>query len=389
MQKRDKHYRLGVFILTGIGLLVALLVFLGSGALFQQTVPAESYFNESVQGLDVGAPVKYRGVKIGTVSFIGFIVNKYPQAMRNAESRSARYVLVEMEIDEKQLENFFPVEHMPNLLDEVIKTGLRIRLTTQGLTGVAFLEMNFFDPETNPTLPISWKPEDVYIPSAPSTLSRLEDALDAVGGVMRQLQSVDFGDFAKALDEFFRSLTKAMNEANVKNLGELLVQNLTETRNALRRVNELLATPKVETILPDVSDAAAGVKKIVLDAEPDVAEAVRRIREMADSLQRTSASLEQALTHPEFKEALRDAPQVMEDVRQASAEFRRFMVQLERVSRNVDSVVTTNRPDLDVIIDELRALLVNLNELTTDVKQNPSRVLFGAPPQPIDTERQK
>ena len=58
---------------------VIVLVVIGSGRWFQPKLTIESYFNESVQGLDVGSKLKYRGVVIGEVKRIGFTYNKYQQ----------------------------------------------------------------------------------------------------------------------------------------------------------------------------------------------------------------------------------------------------------------------------------------------------------------------
>lgn len=61
-------FRVGLLVLLGIGLLVVLTFLLGARRWFQPSVEVETYFNESVNGLEVGSPVKFRGVQIGEVS---------------------------------------------------------------------------------------------------------------------------------------------------------------------------------------------------------------------------------------------------------------------------------------------------------------------------------
>src|SRR5438105_13833765 len=64
------HWKLGLFVLVGVGVMLAALFWLGARRLRRDSFPAISYFDESVQGLDVGSPVKFRGVTVGTVSDI-------------------------------------------------------------------------------------------------------------------------------------------------------------------------------------------------------------------------------------------------------------------------------------------------------------------------------
>ena len=72
MEGRAIYLRVGALILLGVALAVALIWFLGGGQLKHGTL-LESYFRESVQGLEVGAPVKYRGVTIGRVTELGLV----------------------------------------------------------------------------------------------------------------------------------------------------------------------------------------------------------------------------------------------------------------------------------------------------------------------------
>ena len=73
----SRYFKLGAFILAAIVVLVALLIVIGSGRFDRNRITMETYFNESVQGLDVGSKVKYRGVTIGEVTRITFTHTKY------------------------------------------------------------------------------------------------------------------------------------------------------------------------------------------------------------------------------------------------------------------------------------------------------------------------
>jgi hypothetical protein len=68
-----------------------------------------------------------------------------------------------------------------------VEKGLRLRLAPQGITGVSYLEMDYVDPPP-PVLPISWTPINVYIPSAPSTVTAF---VNAAQEILNRLQSLD------------------------------------------------------------------------------------------------------------------------------------------------------------------------------------------------------
>ncbi|NBU99153.1 MAG: MCE family protein [Spirochaetia bacterium] len=70
MNNKTKHYKIGIFVLVCITLLLVFIFLLGARALFEKRIILETYFDESVHGLDVGSVVKYRGVPVGNIKSI-------------------------------------------------------------------------------------------------------------------------------------------------------------------------------------------------------------------------------------------------------------------------------------------------------------------------------
>ena len=97
MSLKANYFKLGLFVIGALVSGVILLIVIGSGRWFQPKLTIESYFNESVQGLDIGSKLKYRGVAIGEVTRIGFTYNKYQQEIPSLQRY--RYVLVEAQIE--------------------------------------------------------------------------------------------------------------------------------------------------------------------------------------------------------------------------------------------------------------------------------------------------
>ncbi|MEO8627832.1 MAG: mammalian cell entry protein, partial [Betaproteobacteria bacterium] len=67
MTRQQLYVRLGAFILLVGAALIALIIFLGAGSFLRKDITAETYFDESVQGLDVGSKVLFRGVMVGNI----------------------------------------------------------------------------------------------------------------------------------------------------------------------------------------------------------------------------------------------------------------------------------------------------------------------------------
>src|SRR6478736_5535681 len=97
MAFKANYFKLGLFVIGAIVAGAIVLVVIGSGRWFQPKLTIETYFNESVQGLDIGSKLKYRGVAIGEVTKIGFTYNKYQLDRPMAERE--RYILVEAQIE--------------------------------------------------------------------------------------------------------------------------------------------------------------------------------------------------------------------------------------------------------------------------------------------------
>jgi ABC-type transporter Mla subunit MlaD len=117
-----------------------------------------TYFDETVQGLDVGAPVKYRGVRIGNVSTIRVAPDhKHVDVALALERGEARRLGLERG-----------------------RPQLRARLAIQGVTGVKFIDIDFADPAT-PLPTLTFTPARRYIPSRPSMLEDLGRDLAAIG----------------------------------------------------------------------------------------------------------------------------------------------------------------------------------------------------------------
>src|SRR3569833_740606 len=154
MSQRANYFMLGLCVIGSIVAGVAVLLIIGTGSWFTPRVKMETYFNESVQGLDIGYKMKYSGVVIGEVTRISFSYVKYELDKPMGDRK--RYVLVEAQLEPRLVGGKASADiagHEPTGLE--VERGLRVRLAPQGITGTNYLEVDYLDPGT-PVLPIDW-----------------------------------------------------------------------------------------------------------------------------------------------------------------------------------------------------------------------------------------
>ena len=147
-QSNPNYFRLGVFVLAAIGVLVAVILIFGSGKFFKKSFYLETYIKQSVTGLDSGAAVRFRGVKIGQVTTIGLTGDSYEKNLPFDQRK--QYVVVRMKI--------FGEELTEEQLNHFIKENMRARVKSMGITGVNYIEFDFVPSATDyPALPYNWE----------------------------------------------------------------------------------------------------------------------------------------------------------------------------------------------------------------------------------------
>lgn len=209
IESPENHWKLGVFTLGSLAVGLVGLLFLGSRGLNRETVEAQAFFDESVEGLNPGSPVLYRGVRLGQVEDISL-------------ARNGRDVEVRMGLYRDQLQRLGALRSGRLQLSE---RGLQLELVRSGLTGIATLEMDVFDPEVSP-------PRELDFPEPLNTVPTRRSALRSLGQsateTLAQLpELVQRGsDALVRLESFLASLEGDLESADLPALSGLLVDRL-------------------------------------------------------------------------------------------------------------------------------------------------------------------
>jgi ABC-type transporter Mla subunit MlaD len=357
MSLKANYFKLGLFVIGAVVAAAALLIIIGSGRAFQQKITIETYFNESVQGLDVGSKVKYRGVVIGEVTKISFTYVKYQQDKPVAQR--LRYVLVEAQLQPKLLGGRVASEITgPESMPAEVERGLRVRSAPQGITGTNYLEIDYIDPPP-PLLPIDWEPEYAYIPSAPSTVTAL---VNSASEIMDRLHKLDVEGTLANLNKLMVTTNDRIAAIDTRVLSDRASRVLAKTETTLDQVNAVLG----QLATRKISD-----------------EAVALLAEMRES----NAELRKTLANPALQKLPDDAAAAIARVRAIvdDPNLPRTFAHLSQTLGRLDRILGAGESDIAVTVENLRQITDNLRDLSEDTKRYPANVIFGSPPPPPES----
>ncbi|HLX30002.1 MAG TPA: MlaD family protein [Casimicrobiaceae bacterium] len=349
MSRNANYFKLGLFVIGAVIAGILVLTIIGTGRWFRPRTTIETYFNESVQGLDLGSKMKYRGVTIGEVTRISFTYVQYE--FDKPMNQRKRYVLVEAQIEPRLVGGRAANDiTTPESSKMEVERGLRVHLAPQGITGTDYLELDYTDTPA-PTLPIDWTPDHIYIPSTPSTVTT----------------------FVNAATEILDRLHRLDIETTVANLNRLLTT-----------ANERVASLDTATISQRAEQTFSKIDRTLdsLQSKKVSDEAVGLIAE----LRQTNGELRKILADPAFTKLPGQTSATLESVRAlvGNPALPQSIAHLERTLARLDRIFGGGEADLATTFQNLRQITDNLRDLTEDAKRYPSNVLFGAPPRPLE-----
>ena len=328
MSKKANPTVIGVFVVGALVLVIAGILLFGGGQFFGSKLYYVVYFEDSLKGLNRGAPVMFRGTKVGSVTDIKVVIDAQDESIR---------VPVYMELDEQAVEVVNPtVDRMGPSIDNetrerafikkmVIERGLRAQLEMQSLvTGQLVVQLDFF-PKSKLKLHQEYKDEFPEFPTVTSSLKeftrKLEDlpltdvlnaALHTIESLGRVINSPEFLGFiaeGRGLIVDFRDLTEDLDRAlppivkgikNVIGSTDHLVKNVdrqvqpmslsfqdvaSTAKTSLEQAHRTLST------IEEVAGKDSQVRYRLSMALKELATAARSVRDLADYLERHPEAL--------------------------------------------------------------------------------------------------
>jgi paraquat-inducible protein B len=305
MSAPTNQWKLGAFVVGSVAIALVAAVALTAQTMQAVTVTYTSYFDEAVTGLEVGSPVRYRGVKIGNVSGIDVAPDR-------------RHVEIVYSLGVKVLGRLKLAGTSHGKETRILMPPeLRVQLASTGLTGTKYLQIDFFDTGGVPPPVLPFPVPENYIPATPSTMKGLEDAVvravDMIPVLVRDIGSLVArvnvilddvnrrgvpGRAAATLDtanSLLASLRNKLGQLRVDELSRDAAATLKGASAALAKMKGLLdhidgndgLLASVQRTSDSLSDVAGPQLGASLDETGrDLREAAVAVRQLVEALQR-------------------------------------------------------------------------------------------------------
>jgi phospholipid/cholesterol/gamma-HCH transport system substrate-binding protein/paraquat-inducible protein B len=344
MEESKRHARLGMFVVVTLSALVAVLFALGGRTLFQPVFIFETYFDESVAGLEIGAPVRFRGVPLGRVTEILTSAATYE---RDAPmDRRRAYIVVRAKVD-------FSAEEADQLKREavqMVKRGLRVQTHLAGITGQQYLSIDILDPARYPPLEFEWTPKYPYLPSAPSLTGEI---ISNAQSFIAHLSEADIKSLSANLNALVVNLDRKIGDVPVAELAANVDQLLRTANSTFARIDRIIAAAPIDQTLTKLDSSATRIDALLADpalkqSVDNVAAISGRLRKLADD-----------------------------------GDLDRVVKRVGDAAERLDALIGENQYDARVIVQDLRVTADNLRVLSESLKRQPAGILWGGPPDQV------
>lgn len=305
--------QVGAFVIGAAIIGISGAIWLGASRYFEDTGFLVSYFSESVQGLEPGAAVKYRGVPAGRVEDIDI-------------APDGETIEVLMSID---------VEFAESVRED---ETLRAQLQLSGITGLRYVEIDRHSGDAlNKSPELSFEPPYPLIPSTPSSFKAIQEALE---DIYDKVMGVDLAGISSDARATLQAADQVLRDDRVQRTMTNLAEVSESAGRLMVNLEEITSDVELQQVLVDLREAASEARALFTD-------------------------LRAGATGKQLRATLGE----VNELANATGDFiMRLQITLERLDRTAR----------------------NLEQLTTDLRQQPSRLLFSEPPptgRPLNEER--
>jgi phospholipid/cholesterol/gamma-HCH transport system substrate-binding protein len=239
MSARSSKFLIGLFIIIGALICAAIIIWIGAAGVFMKGSLYTTYFDESVQGLQVDSAIKYRGVEIGKV-----------QSIKVAPDY--RLIEVVMKID---LEGDLPHQTVA-------------ALTSAGITGIVFIELDRIKPGELLNSPkITFKSSYPVIPSRRSGIGRF---LADTGIIMQNIKDIDIKGISNQLKNTSKAIEDFVGGKRVNNIITHLESTSANLDQTMAGINKTFAEGKVDKAVNETMGILSDARKLIGQAKNEI-----------------------------------------------------------------------------------------------------------------------
>ena len=360
MSKQANKTVIGAFVIGALALIVVAIAVFGSGRFFRERRTHVSFFEGSVKGLRIGAPVAFRGVTIGTVTAI--------RVKFITEDLTFRIpVFFEIEPDRFSGIKVQDERASGELLQKLIERGLRAQLATQSLvTGQKYVNLDLnldapliFTAEKIPNFKNQHK-YIVEIPTTPGSFQKIE----------RALSDLPLTEIIEEARSALKGIERTVNSPEIGDSLKYLRQTLKEMQEMVRRMDS-----KIDPLAAAMEDTVRDVQKLAQNAD-------RKVSTLGASIEQTSDSARATLD--DARKLIRNVDGQIDplgtNLIKAAQDARAALHQAETTLATLEEFAAENsvfRYRLTVALEEFSAAARSFRALADFLEQNPDAILRG------------
>jgi phospholipid/cholesterol/gamma-HCH transport system substrate-binding protein len=319
MARKTSKFMIGLFVTVGVVIGMIAIVWLGASKYFEKGATYVTYFDESVQGLQLDSAVKYRGVEVGRV-----------QKIRVAPDNTLIEVIMKIDLRGK-LER-----------DDVAQ------LKAAGITGIVFVELSRKDPREPDVSPkITFASEYPIISSKPSDIKQLLTGIENVIQSLKKIDTLGISDQVKSTLKVLESTVAGLN-------------------SVVGIVEKTLGAGKLEETVGEVKNTLLKLQSFVSDVQKEL---------QALNLGKTGTNIESATARLDKIMNSGEVEATLGEVKETVRKMNQLVEGLDK--RSLD--ITNN---IKATSENLKRASESLEMLIDRVYASPSDLLFGQPPPP-------
>jgi paraquat-inducible protein B len=271
MSRSANPVTVGAFVIGTIVLALALAIFFGGGNWLSSRERFVLIYDTSIKGLNIGAPVTIKGVKIGEVVDIKAHMYENSSSVLNS---------VVIEVDPNALEREGSTSDA-ELMDELIKRGLRAQLRLQSLlTAMLYVDVDF-----HPDKPAQYKDVKTRYKQLPTTPTDLEQ-------LTRDLEAIDINKLGENFQQIVNGVNELINDKALQHLGQDVSDTLASVRAAADQLNRQSQAfgDRTEPLLVSGQQTLQELNRTLPQLTSELEPTLIALRHASESLQKTSAN---------------------------------------------------------------------------------------------------
>ncbi|MDR1435352.1 MAG: MlaD family protein [Puniceicoccales bacterium] len=286
MAKKINPFAIGLFVLGALAIFTTTLILLFGGNFFKNKASFVLYFNGSVNGLDVGSAVKFKGVRIGNVKSVDVVYDAESDVILTP-------IIIEINaVIFSPSTNLLPKAERKDFYDHQIRNGLAAKLGMESfVTGKLFIELDYH----RLNKPRFHRKNGTNFIAIPTITSEIDKFISGADSLIKKFDQIDFKHISERLMSILSNLDDQIQDSNISEM----IQNIS---NAALAIQSFLNSDRMYGLLEDASVAMGDLQgflgklsQAVERLETDVAvttKAMRRV--MSEDIGRVASDLHRA-----------------------------------------------------------------------------------------------